>query len=84
MIIKYLQNLLIFDMGGFTEALPLVIIVAVASGHLGYDQLNFWSRPAIVEWKQNLAREEKMQQNTAAQDRSSRKGILFVTKSLKF
>ena len=58
-------------MGGFIEALPLVIIVAVATGHGGYDPLTFWSRPAIVEWKQNLAIEEKIQKNIAIDDRKN-------------
>ena len=76
-------------MGGFIEALTLVLIVAVASGHVGYDPLIFWSRPAIVEWKQNLAIEEKFQKNIdiddrnhiAIDDRSSRNAFIVIIKS---
>ena len=76
-------------MGGFIEALPLVIIVAVASGHTGYDPLTFWSRPPIVEWEQNLAKEEKIhknialddRKNIAIDDRSSRNAFIVITKS---
>ena len=68
-------------MGGFIEALPLVVIVAVASGHVGYDPLIFWSLPAVVEWKQNLAIEEKFQKNIAINDRSSRNAFIVIIKS---
>lgn len=59
-------------MGGFVKALPLVIIVALASGHLEYDHEAFWNPPAVLEWKQNLATEEPWNKKLAVEDRSSR------------
>ena len=42
-------------MGGFSQALPLAIIVAIAWGHIENDHWSVWNPPAVQEWKQKLA-----------------------------
>ena len=62
-----------FDMGGLSKAFPFIIIIAVAADHLIDDQVTSWNRPVALEWNENKAVAEKLDQhrNLPVNDRSN-------------